>query len=182
MARMIDQLLDFTRVRVGDGIPLAPKAVDLVPLVRQVIDELDDARPEVPLQLHSTGDTRGSWDADRLSQVFSNLVANAAQHGVPEHGCTVHIDGTEPDRLRVDVHNHGTIAADVLPHIFEPMTGQRARDRSRGLGLGLFITQQILEAHGGTIQVRSNAESGTTFTLVLLRTLPALAKPPSNPG
>jgi signal transduction histidine kinase len=170
MERMIDQLLDFTRVRVGSGIKLLPKAADLLAVLRQIIDELESAHPDVPLRLEHLGTTLGFWDTDRLSQVFSNLVGNAVRHGVPEQGCTVRVDGTASELLRVTVHNHGTIREELLPHIFEPMTGsERSRERSQGLGLGLFISHQIVKAHGGRLEVRSDAETGTTFTLSLPR-------------
>ncbi|MES1158250.1 MAG: GAF domain-containing protein, partial [Haliangium ochraceum] len=93
MTRMIDQLLDFTRVRLGGGIAVVPVDADLAAVVRQVMDELDEANPEWSLRLSCHGDTSGRWDPDRLSQVFSNLVANAVRHGRPEHGVAVTIDG-----------------------------------------------------------------------------------------
>jgi len=170
MARMIDQLLDFTRVRVGAGIPLDTGPANVATILREVMDELDDAHPEWTLRLERSGDTRGIWDSDRLSQVFSNLVANAVQHGIPEHGATVRIDGTAPDSVSVEVHNQGTIPADQLPDIFEAMSeGERSRARSGGLGLGLFITRQILRSHGGNITVASSDLEGTTFTVHLPR-------------
>ncbi len=167
MARMIDQLLDFTRARVGAGISLHPQPVDLVPLLRHVLDELGDANPAFPLHLEHAGDTAGTWDEDRLFQVFSNLVGNAVVHGVPEQGARVRVDGTSAAGVRVDVHNMGAVPAELLPRLFEPMTGRR--DRSSGLGLGVFITQQIARAHGGTLGVRSDEAEGTTFTLSLPR-------------
>jgi signal transduction histidine kinase len=172
MARMIDQLLDFTRVRVGAGIPLAPRPLELSSVVRQVMDELDDTHPNCTLRLEHEGDTNGIWDADRLSQVFSNLVANAVQHGVLEHGVSVRIDGTNAAQVRVEVHNMGEIPQAFLPRVFEPMTGVSPRGQNtQGLGLGLFISQQILRAHGGRIDVQST-ELGTTFTVSLPRVAP----------
>jgi PAS domain S-box-containing protein len=170
MSRMIDQLLDFTRVRVGSGIPLERRPCDLLPLLRQVADEIRDARPECTLRVEPAGDTTGDWDADRLAQVLSNLLANAVHHGVAEHGCTVRVDGTADDQVLIEVHNHGTIPPAVLPSLFEPMTGgERRGERSQGLGLGLFISRQIVHSHGGHIEVRSTEETGTTFTLTLPR-------------
>jgi len=170
MARMIDQLLDFTRVRVGSGIPVERRRFDLVPLVRQVIDELDDANPDWQLGLEHAGDAEGPWDSDRLLQVFSNLVANAVQHGIPKHGVRVRIDGTRAELVRVEIHNMGAIPHDLLPKLFDPMSGgERRGGGSRGLGLGLYITQQIVKAHGGSIEVRSTDEDGTTFAVALPR-------------
>jgi PAS domain S-box-containing protein len=178
MAKMIDQLLDFTRVRVGDGIPIDARGVDVVPILKQVMDEVGLAHPDWQIRLeHQGGDTLGVWDADRISQIFSNLVANAVQHGVLEQGVTVRVDGNDPGNVSVQVHNRGTIPPGILPHLFEPMAGgDRRREKSRGLGLGLYISREILKAHGGTIRVETGSDAGTTFAVVLPRT-PAPPKP-----
>jgi signal transduction histidine kinase len=171
MARMIDQLLDFTRVRVGAGIPINPAPSDLVPILQQVIDELEGAivRPAVRLE-PASGDTTGSWDSDRISQVFSNLVANALQHGTPEHSVRVRIDGSRANLVRVEVHNQGEVPSGLLARMFEPMAGgDRRGDKSRGLGLGLYISQQIIKAHGGSIHAQTSVEGGTTFSVQLPR-------------
>jgi signal transduction histidine kinase len=173
MSRMISQLLDFTRVRLGSGIPLVPGEHDVVPIVRQVMDELDVAHPEWTLRLGYGGDTSGVWDADRLGQVFSNLVANAIRHGVAAHGVTVRIDGDDANVIRIEVHNMGVIDAEQLPRLFEPMSGRdRRRDRSSGLGLGLYISREIVRSHGGRIDVRSDDASGTTMVVWLPRVIP----------
>jgi signal transduction histidine kinase len=170
MARLIDQLLDFTRVRLRSGMPLNRRLLHLQPLVRQVMDELDDSHPAWTMRLDERGDCRGFWDADRLSQVFSNLVANALEHGQPDGGVQVVLDGTSLDHVRVDVRNRGAIPPDVLPHLFEPLAGRSRRPPgSRGLGLGLYITNEIVKAHGGEIQARSDEPNDTTFSLVLPR-------------
>ena len=170
MSRMIEQLLDFTRLRVAGGIAIEPKAADLATLVRQVVDEIDLAYPDCTVQVSDAGDTTGVWDADRLAQVFSNLVANAYQHGLPAAGVRVFVDGSAADVVQVQVHNMGAIPASLIPQVFEPLTGgQRRRDRSRGLGLGLFITERIAVAHAGRVDVSSNEADGTTFTVTLPR-------------
>lgn len=181
MTRMIDQLLDFTRVRLGSGIPVAPVEVDLATLIRQVMDELDEANPACPLRLSCAGDSLGQWDPDRLSQVFSNLVANAVHHGVAEHGVDVTLDGDAGDLVRIEIKNHGAIPPRRMQTLFEPMTGSARTSASHGLGLGLFITRELVRAHGGSIQVRSErrtdgaAEDGgwTVFTIVLPRRSPS---------
>ena len=170
MSRMIEQLLDFTRLRMGGGFAIEPRDADLATLARQVVDELDASYPDCAVDVRQTGDTRGTWDPDRLCQVISNLVANAFQHGVPAAGIRVLIDGSVPDGVRVQVHNMGAIPPALVAQIFDPLTsGQRRRDRSRGLGLGLFITKRIAEAHGGDVTVSSSDADGTTFTLSLPR-------------
>src|SRR4029079_5045190 len=123
MSRMIEQLLDFTRLRVGGGIVIEPRETDLVTLARQVVDELDDSYPDCAVDLQQIGDTKGLWDADRLGQVLSNLVANAFQHGVPAAGIRVVVDGSTPDAVSVKVHNMGAIAPALVGQVFDPLTG-----------------------------------------------------------
>jgi K+-sensing histidine kinase KdpD len=172
MARMIDQLLDFTRLRTGKGIPVTPRPVDIMPLLRQAIDELADANAACKVTVEeASGTTCGMWDSDRLSQVFSNLVANAMRHGVAAAGVRVRVDGTDPDALSIVVHNMGTIPADVMPNLFEAMPGASRAGRGHGLGLGLHITREIVAAHGGTIRAKSSDADGTTFSVTLPRPL-----------
>jgi PAS domain S-box-containing protein len=171
MSRMIEQVLDFTRLRVGGGIAIETRETDVAAVVQQVVDELDDSYPDCAVDLRHTGDTSGHWDGDRLGQVISNLVANAFQHGVPSAGIRILVDGSAADCVRVQVHNMGAIPPALVAQVFDPLTGgQRRRDRSRGLGLGLFITKRIAEAHGGDVTVSSSDAEGTTFTLSLPRT------------
>ncbi len=169
MARMIDQLLDFTRIRVGGGLALAPTRFDLEELLCKVKDELEAANPERSVVVDVEGNAAGEWDHDRLLQVFSNLVGNALHHGRHDQPVKVRCDGRPPKHLKISVHNGGGVPPEVLPVMFEPFRGNARYQRTRGLGLGLFITQQIVAAHGGTIDVASDAAAGTTFRLVLPR-------------
>jgi PAS domain S-box-containing protein len=172
MARMIDDLLDFTRSRLGGGFPIARRRVDLAELCAQVIEELELAYPERSVELHRDGDAWGSWDPDRLAQVVSNLIGNALQHS-PENAI-VRVDLRDRgDRVELETCNEGPpIPPEVLPHIFEPGRrgpSGRGRAASNGLGLGLYIVQQIVLAHDGSISVRSSHEEGTRFCVVLPR-------------
>lgn len=171
MAKMIDQLLDFTRVRVGVGIPIEARPSDAMSIVRQVIEELEDAHPTWQIRVEeAAGDPLGHWDPDRISQVFSNLVANAVQHGLVEHGVKVTVDGGQPYGVTVQVHNMGTIPEEMVPRLFDPMaSASPRREKSQGLGLGLFISEQILKAHGGSLHVETSVERGTTFSARLPR-------------
>ena len=184
MARMIEQLLDFTRLRVGSGLSLDTKPAELAPLVRQVAGEVADGSPSVTVMVEDVGDTGGTWDPDRLSQMLANLIGNAAQHGRPADGVRVLVDGMDTAVVRVRVHNMGAIPSELLPTLFDPLSaGERRRDRVRGLGLGLFIAKEIVAAHGGQLSVRSNDADGTTFTVSLPRSLEeaaaaAAAEPP----
>jgi len=170
MARMIEQLLDFTRLRVGGGMALDAKAADLAALARAAVGELEQGHPDRRVRIEEQGELRGLWDADRLSQVLSNLIGNAIQHGEPSGDVLVELDGTDPETVRVRVHNRGAIPADQLPKLFDPLAGgERRREKPRGLGLGLFIAREIVRAHGGAITVRSAAGEGTCFTVRLPR-------------
>lgn len=170
MARMIEQLLDFTRVRLGGGIPLVPRDADLLPIVQHAAAELESANPNRKLRLSHAHDTRGVWDADRLAQVFSNLLGNAVQHGESDAGVDIAIDGADAECVRVTVQNRGVIPSELLGNIFEPLCSGALRAGSRGLGLGLFITRELVRAHGGDILVRSADGEGTTsFAVVLPR-------------
>lgn len=170
MARMIDQLLDFTRARLGRGFDISRSAVSLHALCKQVVEELELAHPDRSLRIQVSGSPEGEWDADRLSQVLSNLVANAIQHGQAGSPVNVDIDGEDHAQVVVRINNEGVIPSAALPTMFDAFRGTRERTaRSNGLGLGLYITQQIVLAHGGTIEVTSCADQGTTFVVRLPR-------------
>lgn len=180
MSRMIDQILDFTRVRLGRGIPLRRKKLELAEVSRQVLEELkSETDPGMDIRLEARGETAGTWDEDRIAQLISNLAGNALQHRQRGTPVVVSIDGSEPDRVTLTIENKGRIPPDLVPDIFEPMRGgeSRKREGSSGLGLGLYISQQIVIAHGGSIRVDSPAaEDQTRFTVDLPRTLPADAE------
>ncbi|MGE0159515.1 MAG: PAS domain S-box protein [Gemmatimonadales bacterium] len=171
MSRMIEQILDLTRARLGEGITIEPTPFDLRDLTSQIVEELEGAAPQ-PMVFTAVADTRGVWDRDRLGQVISNLVGNAAEHGDVTQPIRVELDGSRSDAIRLEVWNGGAVPTEVLPTLFDPFrtaaTGTTS-NKARGLGLGLFIVQQIAEAHGGTIEVRSSAEAGTTFAVTLPR-------------
>ena len=171
MARMIDQILDFTRIRLGTGLPVDAKAMNLGDLTGAIVAEFQGEGGTQQIQYECSGDLAGTWDRDRLGQVLSNLMGNARHHGEAGTPIYVGIDGQAADFVMVKVNNRGTIPPDLLPVIFEPLRmGKSKQAGSQGLGLGLFITQQIVAAHGGSIGVESNEASGTTFSLRLPRT------------
>jgi signal transduction histidine kinase len=170
MARMIDELLDFTRARVAGGIQIQRRSCELAELCAQAIGELELVYPDCKYECSFSGDTRGDWDPDRLIQVISNLVANASQHGEPEHEIVIRADGHAADAVVIEVRNHGCIPPRLLPELFDPFRG--SRDRSAGVGLGLFIVRELVRAHAGTVDVRSSADAGTTFVIRLPRAAP----------
>lgn len=173
MRRMIDDLLDFTHARLGRGLPLAPRDTNLLEIAQACVDELQPGEP--PIVVRSHGDPRGRWDPDRLAQLLTNLLANALEHGAHDGSVSVCIDGRRTERVLLEVHNHGTIDPVMLPVIFDPFaSGRRKRGRHAGLGLGLYITQQIAEGHGGAITADSTPERGTSLRVALPRLGPAM--------
>jgi signal transduction histidine kinase len=172
MTRMIEQLLDLARVRQGGGIALTPRQVNLAELSQQVAQEIEDAYPEISIRLHEAGDLAGIWDPDRLAQVLTNLLSNAAQHGDSDEPIAISLDGAEPAAVRVRISNKGAVPADALPTLFEAFrraAASSARTSERaGLGLGLFIAREIARAHGGDITA-SVDPSHTTFEVTLPR-------------
>jgi PAS domain S-box-containing protein len=175
MGRMIDQLLDFTRARLGEGIPLRRDTMDLAQLAQEVIDEAKAASPEFVLRLTVKGDPAGAWDRDRLSQILSNLVGNSLQHGQASGVVNVAIDGTDPDRVELTIENSGTIPPALIPVIFNPFRGTLQKlGKSRGLGLGLYVARQIALAHGGELGVESTTRDTVVFTLRLQRSAQAV--------
>jgi signal transduction histidine kinase len=169
MSRMIDDMLDLTRARLGGGIPLRPQETDFGQLVQRVIQEHQVSFPERAFQTQQEGNLSGYWDADRLAQVVSNLLGNALEHGERKDAITVSLNGTRPEGITLAVTNTGAIPEDLLPHLFDPFRGgQRQLGRSDGLGLGLYIVQQIVLAHSGRVDVGTNA-GRTTFRVDLPR-------------
>ena len=170
MARMIEQLLDLSRARVGGGIPVTPAEMKLKDVAEKVVAEHQAASPGRVLRLETSGALEGAWDESRLAQVLSNLIGNALEHGVSDTPITVRADGTSPREVILTVNNKGQIPEQELPHLFEPFrSGRQAGRRSEGLGLGLYIVDQLVRAHEGTVKVTSNERDGTTFEVRLPR-------------
>lgn len=170
MTRMIDQLLDFTRARVGGGLAIQPRDANLAELCSQAVGELELVFPDRRIECSFAGNLQGVWDADRLLQIVSNLVANASQHGQSDGVIAVRADGTDAESVVLEVHNMGAVPEALLPNLFDPFRGTtHRRDHSRGLGLGLYIVKQLARAHGGSANVASSEAAGTTFTVRLPR-------------
>ena len=173
MAGMIHDLLDFTRTRLGAGMPLSVAPSDLRSLGKDVIDEFRVAHPDRRLQSEWAGDVSGQWDAARLRQVLSNLIGNAIEHGDKNGAIEVH-GRSEGSKVVLTVTNQGpVIAACALPTLFDPFVRATSipgsTTRRTGIGLGLYIARQIVIAHDGTITVTSSEETGTVFTVRLPR-------------
>ncbi len=168
MNQMIAQLLDFTRTRGAEGLRIERKRADAVPIFRQVVDQLSAGAGGRPIAFEHTGDAHGGWDAERLAQAASYLVSNALRHGTVDGAIGVRIDGRDPLRVRIDVSSAGGVSGDLLPVLFEPFQHGETGTRRGGLGLGLFLSREIVAAHGGTLEVASTKDL-TTFTASLPR-------------
>jgi len=170
MSNMVAQLLDLTRSRLAGGITIERRAIHLGQMILEVMDELRRTHPEREIRFEQRGDDSALGDQDRLAQVVSNLVGNAVEHGDAASPVVVTLEASG-DFSELTVHNAGRpIPRDLQPVIFDPFRRTTARgDLARGLGLGLFISQQIVLAHGGTIELSSSLEEGTTFTVRLPR-------------
>jgi signal transduction histidine kinase len=165
MGRLIRDLVAFAKQRLGGGLPVALKPVELAPLLEQLQAEFAAAYPDRRMEFVIRGDLRGSWDADRMAQVIQNLVGNALQHGKPESPVRVVAQEAEPGWVAIHVHNSGTpVSGAQLEHIFEPLRPQAGEGVPRSLGLGLFIIREIVHAHGGEVEATSD-ERETTFSV-----------------
>ncbi len=167
--RLIHDLLDFTQAKIGLGIPVTFADVNLHQLAARVIDEIQSTHPDREILFDHSGDATIRCDADRVAQVLGNLLSNALTHGDDAAPVTVTVR-SESLQVTLEVRNVGPpIPTASLPHIFQPMTrGLNQTDASRrSIGLGLFIVKEIVEAHRGTVTVRSTVGDSTTFTVVL---------------
>jgi signal transduction histidine kinase len=178
MGSMIKDLLEYTRTRLGRGIPIAPEADSMEKICRSAFDEIRAAHPEREFRLDMQGPLEGRFDGERLQQVLSNLLNNAVQHGERTHPITLSAHG-EPDEITVEVKNRGRpIPADQLLVIFNPLVQVPPEPEdedaglSTGLGLGLYIAHEIVAMHGGTLVAKSSDREGTVFSASLPRTPP----------
>lgn len=169
MRRLIDQLLVFTQTAVG-GVQVQRKPTALADVVRTIVREHGGG---APVDLDDRLDGPALVDPERIGQLLDNLITNAIRYG--QGPVTVQL-AREGDGVRVAVHNGGPpIAAEKLATIFDPY--RRGTSVRGGVGLGLYIVQQIARAHDGEVEVTSTEAAGTTFTV----RLPAPAAPPAPP-
>jgi PAS domain S-box-containing protein len=176
MSRMIGQILDLTRTRLAGGLEIRTAPMELSSMLADISDELRTAHPNRKIDLRCVP-SNGTWDRDRLEQVFSNLIGNALHYGTRDQPVTVSCQ-RETQSVVVDIHNHGPpISEELQAKLFDPFRRGTRDSRTRmteGLGLGLYISREIARAHGGNISVTSDSH-GTTFRV-------RLPSPPSAPG
>ena len=176
---MVGELLDFTRSRLGSSMPLTPKLMDLGREAGHAVDEMRSAHPECVFHLNTSGDLNGTWDCPRLTQLLSNLLGNAAQHGTPRSTISLTARG-ELSEVVIQVHNRGpSIPEAEMGTLFSPFKrlGKTSDAGTGSLGLGLYIVERIVSAHGGKIEVNSTDSAGTFFTVRLPRNAPVDSAP-----
>ena len=169
MEKMVRQLLDVAKIRSG-GVQLSKSPANYREVGERIVAEIEHVALTCDIQLECKGDLEGLFDPDRMAQILSNLVGNALQHG--EAGCPVRLtmDGSGGSQVVIRVHNQGVMPPGTLENIFKPYysAGEKPASRS-GLGLGLFIVKEFVEAHGGSVIVSSAPQAGTVFEVRLPR-------------
>lgn len=173
MRLMVSDLLDFARGRLGGVLPISRAPMNIYDACRHAIDEVEALHPQSTLSLHTSGPLTGEWDAVRISQLLTNLLINAVQHGSPGKPVDVVLNGNDTE-VSIAVRNEGEpIPASEIKRIFEPMVrGSREQATPASVGLGLYIAREVARAHGGSIKAQSSAATGTTFTVLLARAPP----------
>lgn len=176
MKALLDDLVEYTRHRLGTGLAIDPANLHLDQFARETLEEIAAISNGRALDLAVEGDLEGEWDARRLHQALSNLVFNALKYGLPSAPIRIALDGTRANEVVVAVQNIGKpIPQALLPTIFEPLVRAAGEDRGAdsevagaNLGLGLYVVREIANAHGGTVDVTSD-DSATRFELRLPR-------------
>ncbi len=179
IGEIVDNLLDFATTHLGKGIPISPSPMNVAEVCEDLVEEVRTFHPDHQIILKECCDTQVVWDSARISQAFSNLIANAIQHGSKTKPVTIRIT-MEGEEIAWTIHNNGDIIPpDTLRTIFDPTKRfalQTTNDRNlsqRNLGLGLYITREIISAHGGKINIESRETTGTTFTIHLPHQAPS---------
>lgn len=147
--------------------------MDLAQVATHAIEEITVAHPSRPVLFEPDGDLHGEWDSARLRQLLSNLLGNAVKYGARNSVIRLTLSGTE-DQVTLAVHNSGApIPNAQMPQLFDPFKRLAVSDaevrNATGVGLGLYIAEQIAHAHDGTIVATSSPLDGTVFTVSLPR-------------
>ena len=173
MQQMIGDLLDFTRSRLGGGIPIVRAPMSLAKAVHDVVEEIVAGDPSRQIRIEARGGEPVNMDCSRISQAIANLLSNAVEHSRPGSVVTVSVEA-DADTAMIAVHNDGPVlSANQMNGIFGSMKASKEEEKTSPsgplghLGLGLYITERIVHAHGGKIQIESSESAGTTFKMLL---------------
>ncbi len=170
MANMINELQDFSRVRLSTTLTINRQLLNVADVCEEVVEEIRAAIPQCKIAFLKSGNTMATVNGERIGQMLSNLVSNAVQHGTPNCDVEVAVQA-DAEAVTIAVTNEGPqIPAEALERIFEPLfrTDDSPHANRTHLGLGLYIARTIARAHGGDINVTST-ESGTTFEVRIPR-------------
>jgi signal transduction histidine kinase len=168
---LLNDLLDYVRSGIGEGMRVAPTAVDIGQVCAKVVNELQGLYPGHVIRIAHRGELAGVCDEQRIAQAVSNLISNALKYGSADGPVHVDLSGEEDDEITIAVRNSGpVVSSETLESLFEPLVRGAGGDKSGvNLGLGLYIVREIALAHGGTVKVRSSSEEGTVFEIRLPR-------------
>lgn len=170
MGAMVRDLLEFVRSRLGSTLPIQRRPMELASACHDAIAEACAGQPDCDPTFEVSGDTHGEWDRGRIDQLLQNLIGNALQHGSSSHEIRLTLSADDT-RVTLVMQNFGEpIANDAIGTIFDPLVRSASEELgqpSTSLGLGLFIVKEVVTAHNGSINVTSNRDDGTTFTVVL---------------
>jgi signal transduction histidine kinase len=170
MSRMISQILELARVRAR-SFRLMPSPGDLYEVCLAVKEELDPTGTARRFTVERRGDTSARFDPDLVTQMVTNLVGNALQHGAPDQQVSVRLDGSRRESVEIEVRNRGRIAEDALPELLQPLRGVTVPGRTagQGLGLGLHIVGHVASLHGGSVDAQNIPPDDVLFRVVLPR-------------
>ena len=171
MTRLLDDLLEYSRSKLGDGMLIRREEADLEAALGEEAELLRAALPHTRIRFAAAGDTRGQYDASRLREAVHNLASNAAKYGDAGTAVDIRVRG-HADAITVTVSNAGPdLDDDALRVMFDPLR-RGSRSASQGehasLGLGLFLVREITRAHGGSVEAASS-DGTTTFSITLPR-------------
>lgn len=174
---LLDDLLDYVRSGLGEGMRMTAAPVDMGQLCMRVAGEVRASHPGRAIEVETAGDAACICDEQRIAQAISNLLGNALRHGAHDLPVVARVDGSRAEEIAVSVHNRGTpIPKATRESLFEPLVrGAEATHGGYNLGLGLYVVREIAVAHGGSASVESDIESGTAFTIRLPRDASAAA-------
>jgi signal transduction histidine kinase len=171
MTRLIGQLLDFAHLHRGMSLPMKFESAHLHEIARRIVEEAQHGVPRAEIELQLRGGDDLICDVVGVEAILANLLGNAIQHGA-EGPITISIREAGADSFAIEIHNLGpAIPEDVQATMFEAFRRRAPAGApvTKSLGLGLYITREILRAHGGTVRVQSPDRDGTTFSVWLPR-------------
>ena len=173
IGRMADDLAMLVRSRMKVGLPLAKESSDLSAVIEETLETLQPFYPNAIFTLEKIGDVTGMWDKSRLQQMIFNLASNAVTHSSDQQAI-ITVRGASANVIMTISNRGRPIPADQQKLIFEPFVhkgGSASPRPSSGLGLGLFVVREVVQAHKGSIEVASSEIDGTTFTVGLPRSI-----------